>query len=323
VRAVLIEEIGRPPVVRDVPEPEPAEGEALLEVSAAPLNPIDLSIATGRFYRRAAGLPYVPGQEAVGRVRTTGGPHDGERVYVQSSGGLGGPGSLCERVAVPEDRLLTLPDGVDDALAACFGVAGLAAWLPLERRARLRPGERVLILGASGAVGQIAVQAAKLLGAGPVVAVARSQEGRYRAIELGADAGVDPGGDRRPEEIAEAVRDAAGGGVDVALDPLWGPGPAIAAHAAADAGRIVHVGQSAGPDATLQSAPVRSKSLSILGHANQGVPPDVTADAYRRMVDHAAEGRLTVDREVVPLERAPEAWAWQESFPRRKLVLRP
>ena len=148
------------------------------------------------------------------------------------------------------------------------------------------------------------------------------QEGRDRALELGADAAVDPG-DRAPEEVAEAVRDAAGDGVDVALDPLWGPGPAIAAHAAAEGGRIVHVGQSAGPEATLQSAPVRSKSLSILGHANAGVPPDVTADAYRRMVHHAAEGRLTVDHEVVPLEQAPDAWARQESFPRRKLVLRP
>jgi NADPH:quinone reductase-like Zn-dependent oxidoreductase len=209
-----------------------------------------------------------------------------------------------------------------DRAATLRGVAGLAAWLPLERRARLRAGERVLILGASGAVGQIAVQAAKLLGAGRLVAVARSPEGRDRALELGADAGVDAG-DGTPEDVAEAVRDAAGGGVDVALDPLWGPGPAIAAYAAAEGGRIVHVGQSAGPQATLPSAPVRSKSLSILGHANAGVPPDATADAYRRMVRHAAEGRLTVDHEVVPLEQAPEAWARQESFPRRKLVLRP
>ncbi len=139
MRAVLIEEIGRPPVVRDVPEPEPAEGEALVEVSAAPLNPIDLSIATGRFYRPASGVPYVVGQEAVGRVRAAGGRLDGERVYVQTSGGLDGPGSLCERVAAPEDRLLALPDGADDALAACLGVAGLAAWLPLERRASPAP----------------------------------------------------------------------------------------------------------------------------------------------------------------------------------------
>jgi NADPH:quinone reductase len=323
MRAVLVEEIGRPPVVRDVSDPERGDGEALVEVTAAPLNPVDLSIADGRFYQRPSELPYVAGKEAVGRVLEGEALAPGTRAYIQMLGGLGGPGSFCERVVVAENRVICVPDGVDDATAGCLGVAGLAAWLPLEWRAGLREGETVLVLGASGAVGQVAVQAAGLLGAGRVVGAARSEEGRRRALQLGADAVVDLGTHGGPEEQAEALREAAGVEIDVTLDPLW-DGPATAAvHAAAPGGRIVQMGQSAGAEATLPSAQVRGKSLSILGHSNQAAPSGVLADAYRRMLDHAAAGELTVDHEVVPLEAAPEAWERQASFPRLKLVLAP
>ena len=294
-----------------------------MEVTAAPLNPIDLSIGSGRYYQQASALPYVAGKEGVGRILEADATPAGTRVYFPMPGGLGGPGSFCERAAAAEEGLLEVPDGVDDPLAACFGVAGLAAWLPLEWRAELTEGETVLVLGASGAVGQIAVQAAALLGAGRVVAAARSEEGRERALELGADATVDLGGPGSPEELAETIRQAAGGGVDVTLDPLWGEPAVVAVHAAAQGGRIVHMGQSAGTESTLPSGQVRGKALSILGHANRAVPHDAVADAYRRMVRHAAAGELTVDHDVLPLERASEAWERQASFPRRKLVLRP
>lgn len=323
MRAALIEEIGRPPVVRDVPEPERGEGQALVAVTAAPLNPIDISIATGRFYQRPSELPYVAGKEGVGEVLEGERLEPGTRVYFTAPGGLGGPGSLSERASAREDATYPVPEGVDDALAACLGIAGLAAWLPLEWRGGLREGETVLVLGASGAVGQIAVQAAKLLGAGRVVAAARSAEGRERARALGADAVVDLGASEDPEALAEEVREAAGGLIDLALDPLWGGMAAVAVHAASPGGRVVHVGQSAGPEARLPSAPVRGKTLSILGHSNGSAPPDVAADAYAKMARHAEEGRLTVDREVLALENAAEAWERQQAFPRAKLVLRP
>jgi NADPH2:quinone reductase len=323
VRAALIEAIGGKPVVRDVPEPPRGEGSALVEVTAASLNPIDLSIAAGRFYEPATELPYIAGKEGLGRVLEADSLARGTRVYFPMPGGLGGPGSFSERAAPVEERLIAVPDGVDDPLAACLGVAGLAAWLALEWRAELRPAERVLVLGASGAVGQLAVQAARIMDAGAIVAAARDAEGLERARELGADATVELSEVDRPERLAEAVREACGGPIDVAIDPLWGAPVAVAALAAAPGGRIVHLGQSAGPRATLASAPVRSKMLSILGYATQAVPQDAVADAYRRMVEHAAAGRLTVDHEVIPLERAAEAWRRQETFPRRKLVLTP
>ena len=323
MRALCVEEIGRPPAVRDVPDPVRGEGEALVEVTAAPLNPIDLSIAAGRFYSRPTELPYIAGREGVGRVLEGDGFAPGSRVYFPMPGGLGGPGSLCERAAASEERAIAVPEGVDDAVAACLGIAGLAAWLPLEWRAGLREGETVLVLGASGSVGQIAVQAAKLLGAGTVVAAARDRDGLERARELGADATVRLEADHDPEELGERIREAAGGGIEVTIDPLWGEPVVAAAHAAAPRGRIVHVGQSAGAETRLPSAPVRSKLLTILGHATAGAPQEVIAEAYKRMAGHAAEGRLRVEHELVPLERAPEAWERQAAFPHRKLVLRP
>ncbi len=156
-----------------------------------------------------------------------------------------------------------------------------------------------------------------------MVAAARDADGLARACELGADAIVDLTAHDGPEALGEAFREAAGGDVDVTVDPLWGEPAMAAAHATARWGRLVQIGQSASPEATLPSAAIRGKLLSILGHNNLATPQEVRANAYERMVEHAAAGRLTVDHDVVPLERIDEAWERQAAFPRRKLVLRP
>ena len=322
MRAALIEELGRPPVLVERPDPTRGPGQALVLVTAVPLNPIDISIARGRFYAGRPDPPYVPGKEGFGEVLEGDALEAGAHVYFPMPGGLRGDGSLAERVAIDEETAVRAPDGIDDALAACFGIAGLAAWLALEWRARLRGGESVLVLGATGAVGQIAVQAARLLGAGRIVAAGRNAAGLGRARGLGADVTVDLGA-HAGDELVEALRDAAGGDVDVTIDPLWGKPAVAAAHAAARNGRLVQIGQSASAEATLSSAAVRGKLLSILGHNNMAVPRDVQHEAYRRMLDHAADGRLTVDHEVVPLDDLAEAWKRQAASPGRKLVIRP
>jgi NADPH2:quinone reductase len=209
---------------------------------------------------------------------------------------------------------------VDPALASGFGVAGLAAWLALEWRGDLREGETVLVLGASGAVGVIAVQAAKLLGAGRVVAVGRSEQGLARASELGADATVKLGDQ---EDLAAAFLEACDGQLDLVIDPVWGEPGAAAVKATSFGGRVVQLGQSAGKEATLESGWIRTKMVSILGHTNFAAPTDVRNDAYLRMVRHAAASELTVDYEQVPLEQVAEAWQRQESSPGLKLVLSP
>jgi NADPH2:quinone reductase len=314
MRAAVIERIGDGPVVKDVEEPRRAGGQTLIEVTAAPINPIDISTAAGHYPGGSPEAPYVAGREAVGRVIDSDSLAEGSRVYVS------GLGFLAERAVASNDNVVKLDADVDDALASCFGVAGLAAWLALEWRGDLREGETVLVLGASGAVGAIAVQAAKLLGAGRVVAAARNEKGLERARSLGADATVNLD---EHDDLAAAFLDACDGQLDLTIDPVWGEPGAAAIKATSFGGRVVQLGQSAGKEATLESGWIRAKLLSILGHTNFAAPAEVREQAYLRMVRHAAARELTVDFEVMPLERVAEAWERQEGSPGRKLVLSP
>jgi NADPH:quinone reductase-like Zn-dependent oxidoreductase len=293
-------------------EPEAGEGQALVEVLAAGLNPVDVATATGEFYEGAPELPSVPGKEGVGML-------DGRRVYFDRA--VQPFGSMAERALILREKAVELPEDLDDGLAVALGIAGLAGWLPLSWRAELKPGEHVLVLGASGVVGQIAVQAARLLGAGRVVAAARSQDGLDRAREQGADEVVSL--DQDQDSLVDALVQATEGRLDVVVDPLWGE-PAVAAMKAASSwARFVHVGQSAAPEASVPSNVVRGKPLSILGHRNFAVPPEVVAKAYAEMARHATAGELRVEVERIPLEDVEEAWEKQKASPHKKLVLVP
>lgn len=314
MKAAVIEQIGTLPVIRDVEEPQRGPGQTLVEVTAAPINPIDITTAAGTYPGGSPEAPFVAGREAVGRVLESDSSPRGTRVYAA------GLGFFAERAAVPDENVVQIDAEVDDALAACFGVAGLAAWLALEWRGDLREGETVLVLGASGAVGIIAVQAAKLLGAGRVVAAARSEKGLERARQLGADATVKLG---EHDDLAAAYLAACDGQLDLTIDPLWGEPGAAAVKATSFGGRLVQLGQSAGKEATLESGWIRAKLLSILGHTNFAAPAEVRNEAYLRMVRHAAAGDLTVDHEVIALDRIAEAWELQQHSPNRKLVLSP
>jgi len=315
MKAAVLEEIGKPPVYGDFDEPQRAKGQSLIEVSAAPLNPVDLWISSGKHHAGAPPVPSVVGREAAGTVIESDTIESGTRVYAPV-----GSAAMAERLVAPDDELVELPDGVEDALAASFGVAGLAAWLGLGFRGNLQHGETVLVLGATGAVGIIAVQGAKLLGAGRVVAAGRSEEGLERARRLGADATVrlDADGD-----LADAFIEACDGRLDLTIDPVWGEPAAAAVRASSFQARLVQIGQSASPDATLSSGAVRGKALSILGHTSPGVPAEVRRDAYEQMLRHAAAGELTVDYELLPLAQVAEAWERQAASPGRKLVLVP
>ncbi len=196
---------------------------------------------------------------------------DGRVVWI-FGGSLGrtSNGAIAERAPVGDAHAIEVPEGADPALAAALGIAGLAGWLPFAWRAPLAGGENVLVLGATGSVGLVAVQAAKLLGAARVVAAGRSAAGLERAAEYGADATI------RLDETADLVaafKDAFGGeGPSYVFDPLWGEPAAAAIQAAAPRATIVNLGQSAGATAELASAAVRFKNLSILGHTNFAAP---------------------------------------------------
>jgi NADPH2:quinone reductase len=294
VRAARLHELGGAPRVDEVGEPL-ADPSALLAVSAAALNPVDVAIGSGRFYGGTPELPYTIGSEAVG---TTG---DGRRVWYYDRG------TIAERVAVARpERTVEVPDGVGDELALACGVAGVTAWLAVTWRARVTPEDTVLVLGASGVLGGTAVQAARLLGARRVIGAAR----RADAVPAVADEAI------RLEDGWEPPA------ATVIVDGLWGE-PVERALAAAEEGvRLVQLGQSAGPTATLQSAWVRGKVARILGHSLFATPPEVLAEGYRELCAHALAGRIRFETERYGLDEVAEAWARQASgSPGAKLVV--
>jgi len=318
MRAAVLQEIGAIPQPAEFVEPVAASGQVVVEVSAAGVNHLDLAKASGKFYTGAPLVPSVVGSDGVGRLP------DGRRVFFDTL--ISPHGSWAERTLVLESSLLDVAEGVDDAVAAALGNSGLAAWLALEWRAGLRPGEIVLILGASGALGRIAVQAAKILGAHRVVAADRSAERLATLTSLGCDAGVvlpGEGRDADVEDLAAEMIQATTGGADVIIDPLWGL-PALAAmKAAAPGARHVQLGQLAGVDIALPAPTVRSVALNLLGMAAFQAPLRIRRDTYLRLTEHAGAGRLSVELERVPLEEVASAWHRQRTGPRVKLVLIP
>jgi NADPH2:quinone reductase len=305
VRAARIVELGTPP------EPADVAADGAFEVVAVALNPLDLAVAAGRFYGGHPPLPYVPGCEAVGRL-------DGRRVYLFGEGfGTRRDGFLVERVDFPADAAVAVPDGLDDAAAAACGIAGLAGWVPVARVAPVRPDDRVLVLGATGTVGSVALQGARLLGAARVVAAGRDPAKLERTLELGADETVllDDG------DLVERFRAACGGdGPTLVVDPLWGAPVRAAADAAAPGARIVNIGQSAGPEASLTSAAVRGKQLTILGYSDFALSREDFRAAYGELAGHLAAGRIAIETESYALEEIAEAWSAQAAS--RKAVVR-
>ncbi len=312
MRAALIREVGGVPEPGEAPEPA---GETI-EVLAAPINPIDVSVSRGILATGHPELPYVPGCEAVGRTA------EGRVVWV--FGGMLGrtrDGAMAEQVSIGDAMAIDVPEGADPAVAAGLGIAGLAGWLPLAWRAPLEGGENVLVLGATGSVGLVAMQTAKLLGAARVVAAGRSPDGLARAASLGADATIRLD---ETDDLVAAFKDAFGGdGPSYVFDPLWGEPVAAAVQAAVPRATIVNLGQSAGAMSELASGPIRFKNLSILGHTNFMVPEEELADHYRRLVGHVTAGDITFEVERIPLADVASAWQRQAEGAGAKLVVVP
>ena len=291
MRGARITSLGSPP---EIAELDDVEG---VRVDAVALNPLDIAVGSGRFYGGHPPLPYLPGCEAVGHAE------DGALVYLFGDGrGTAKDGFLAERVDVPSDLPLRLPAGTDPALGAAAGIAGVAAWVPVAWKASVGPGDRVLVLGGTGAVGMIAIQAAELLGATMVVGASRSG-----------------GAGTVPLDRLQGVFGAEG--FTVCIDPVWGEPLAHALEHAARHARIVHLGQAAGAEAPLRSADVRGKELQILGHSNFALSVEERNRAYLEVLDHLSAGRISLPLERYPLERAAEAWERQRSGPGAKVVV--
>ncbi|MFY1636920.1 quinone oxidoreductase family protein [Solwaraspora sp. WMMB335] len=304
--AAVVTRHGEPPVCRRRPTPTPAGGQVLVRVSAAPITPLDLLCASGSSYLGAPALPYVPGVQGVGTLA------DGPGVWFPTRAGMApGDGGLAEYAAVAVADLVPLPDGVDHRLIAALGYSAVAAWCALTMRGELIAGEDVLVLGASGTVGQAAVQLARLVGARRVTAAARSATAAERLRALGADAVVPLRADDDVPGLAARLREAAGGPVDLVLDPLFGVPAAAALRVLRAGGRLVNLGGSAGPTAPFDSATLRGGSLRVLGYTNNELTRQQRAAAVAAIAGHARAGRLTVDHDVRPLDEVTAAWQTQ------------
>jgi NADPH2:quinone reductase len=304
--AAVLHSIGTRPRCEHFAEPVVTDDEALIHVRVAALKPVDKQIASGSHYATPPSLPFICGTDGVGHL------DDGRRVFF---GGCRPPyGAMAQRTVVPKGFVFPVPDTVSDELAAAIVNPGVSAWLALAFRAKLAPRENVLVLGATGVAGRLAVMVAKLLGASRVVAAGRNQHVLNSLIELGADGTIPL--DRPVEEVRESfVQQAGKAGFQVVIDYLWGQPTEIFLSAITTSKfeavgtetRLIQVGETAGPVISLPAAVLRSTALTILGTA--GIPNrSVLEDALQQVMAHAATGKLYVDTVRVPLTSIEAAW---------------
>jgi NADPH:quinone reductase-like Zn-dependent oxidoreductase len=313
VRALVLPARGADPVLREVPAPT---GPARVRTLAAGLNPVDLAVASGRFYLPLPEPPYVLGCEGVGEVLASAAHPTGTLVWsVRHTGG-----HFAEEFAAEDAALVPVPEGLPPAFAAALGIAGLAGWMPVASRGAMRPGEHVVVLGASGVAGRVAVQAARALGAGRVVAVGRDAASLERAAALGADATVRIG----EGDLAAGLRDACGGGADLVVDMLWGEPLAACLGVLRRGARVVQVGSAAGQSAQVVAGPLRGGRIDVRGFSVFSEDPADVATGYRDLCRAALAGEVRLDLLEVPLSDAPAAWASQAAGTAgRKIVLVP
>jgi NADPH:quinone reductase-like Zn-dependent oxidoreductase len=316
MRAAQVTEIGSPPQMVELPEPVPNSGETLIAVSAASLNPVELRVAEGRM--PGVSPPYVPGLEGVGTVISSPTLAAGTRVRFENDlPGFGKDGSIREVAVAEQEALFELPASVGDAEAAAAGVVGVTSELAYGL-AGMKGGERVAVLGATGGVGQMAVQLAAARGASAVVAVGRHRPSLEWLGSNGATASVDL---NEAADLSAALLEAAGGPIDIVIDPLWGP-PAMAAIAVlAEGGRLVTVGNTAGTDATLPLQAMRKARSALLGLSSGWAPLQEKMQAYGFVIEQMTAGRVSVAHEVHSLDGVSKAWARQRRFPHTKLVI--
>jgi NADPH:quinone reductase-like Zn-dependent oxidoreductase len=307
VRAAVLHTHGEPPAHAEHPDPVGGEGVSIVRVTAAPIVPLDLLCASGTSYFGPPALPYVPGVQGVGVVEESATVARGTRVFFATSAGMAsGDGSFAERAAVPDEDLVVVDVPVLDAAVAAIGLSGVAGWMTLTWRAQLRAGEQVMVLGGGGAVGQVAIGAARVLGASRVVAVVRSDASRERALEAGADEVVALSTD--VDELTSRLGEPS---YDVVIDPVFGAAATAAARVLAPGGRLVNLGGSSGDEAVFSSSVLRSKSASVLGYTNNALTADQRRDALTAVLQHAAAGEISVAHETVTLDDVANAWTRQ------------
>ena len=312
MKAAMVERLGQAPVCREVPEPESADGKEIARMRASAVKNIERMLVAGTHYASARlTLPARIGMDAVVELS------DGRRVY---TGAAPPGGAMAERMAIDPALAVPVPDGVDDAAAAAVPNAGVSAWLALEDAGRLRPGQSMLVLGATGVTGALAVQLAKReFSAGHVTAVGRDH-GRLDALTgLGADRIISIAGGAHAlgPAVARAHTERP---FDLVLDYLWGDPAERTLRAlggddlttAYHRTRFVQIGETAGSEITLPASVLRSAGVELVGQGGGSVPPEafarITSDIIPALFDMLARRTLTIDVDIQPLDDVERVW---------------
>jgi NADPH2:quinone reductase len=319
MKAAVLNAIGSTPVYRKFRDPEIGEGEVLVKGRASSIKRIDRSIAAGSHYTSHDELPSVIGIDGIGELE------NGRRVYF---GGIRAPfGTMAELVPARAGYLVPLEADLDDVTAAALPNAAMSSWLPLSWHAKLQQGETVLILGATGTSGRLAIQVARHLGAGKIVIAGRNQAALDALRRDGADAAVALDG--ADDDVVESFIQAGGDtGYDVVLDYLWGKPAELFASALLQAGldhatrktRMVQVGAAAGEHATLPASVLRGTGLLITGSGVGSVDPKEIFRMIPEVWSLAAAGKLQMDTEEVPLKNIETAWQRGDRDGKRQVV---
>jgi NADPH:quinone reductase-like Zn-dependent oxidoreductase len=308
MKAAVVHDFNRPPRYDDFALPVAQDGETLVKVRAAALSQLVKSQAAGKHYSSGKTLPLVPGVDGVGTLP------DGSRVYFAF------PrmpfGAMAETCAVAVSHCVPVPDEIDDVTAAAIGNPGMSSWAALTQRAAFKPGENVLINGATGISGRLAIQIARHLGAGRIVATGRSASSLKGLDALGADAVIplDAPADALTDTLRAAIREHR---IDVILDYLWGPSTqsllaAVTGHGGEEAEpriRFVQIGSIAGSVISFPAAALRSSGLEIMGSGLGSLSNAALLSAIGGLLKAVKSGHLSIDTEAVPLSDINAAWA--------------
>jgi NADPH:quinone reductase-like Zn-dependent oxidoreductase len=317
MKAAVVSGAGQTPRYSDFSEPIPDAGESRIIVTAAAISQVVRSRASGQHYSSSGQFPFVAGVDGVGRL------DDGSRVYFVMP--RAPYGAMAERAVVPSAHCLALPEELDDVTAAAIANPGMSSWAALEERARLRAGETVLINGATGASGRLAVQIAKHLGAGKVIATGRNLEALKSVAALGADVTIPLVDDDAAVEVGFGHEFAQG--VDIVLDYLWGKSAERLIMAGAKAGaeavpiRFIQIGAVSGADITLPSAALRSSAIVLMGSGIGSIPFDRLVDAIDGLFRATVPASFKIATNPVPLSEVEQAWTRDDSAGRTVLTI--
>jgi NADPH2:quinone reductase len=322
MKAAVLHKFGDAPKYEDFPDPVPGEGEILIRVKAVPLENVDKAMAAGTHFANQQFLPALP---AIVGFDGLGSLEDGRLV---GFGGVKAPyGAMAEKTVVSKEFTVPIPEYMDAVTAAALPASALTSLFPLKWGAKLQPGETVLINGATGVSGKLAVQIAKLLGAGRVIGTGRNPSSMEKIMELGADAVIDL--KLSDEKLAQAFKNEAGNGYDVILDFLWGHPTEvliktlIPTELAFTRGRIrlIQIGEKAGPTISLSADSLRTSGLEIFGGA-AGLTPEAVGEGTLQVYDLIRANRLHMEIEQVSLKDIESAWK-RTDFQGKRIVIIP